>query len=84
LAFAVGGFALILPWLGAKTGVGLLADGTAILLLPGMIPGMAIGQLHGGGVHDVSWTGVEIASAAFYSGIAYFWMSRRDKRPSDP
>ena len=83
LSLAVGGFAILLPWLGAQSGVGLLEDGTAVLLLPGMIPGMAIGQIHGGSVHDVSWTGVEIASAAFYSWIAYLWLRRRDKRPSE-
>ena len=47
VAVAVGALAVCVPWLAAKTDVQILADSTAMLMLPGIIPGMIFGARYG-------------------------------------
>jgi hypothetical protein len=60
--------------------VQVLADSTAMLLLPGMIPGIIFGARYGGGIHDVSFPAVLIGSATFYSGVTYLCLRWRSMR----
>ena len=48
LSLMVGRCSILIPWLAAKTEAPILADATAMLLLPGMLPGLVVGFRPGG------------------------------------
>jgi len=80
IAISIGVGIVALPWLASLTEVDALATPTAMLLLPGMIPGMIVGATSGGGIHDISFPTVLISSGMFYAVIAYAFLRWRSKR----
>jgi hypothetical protein len=80
-AVLVGGAVASIPWLGSLTENDQIIAVTGFVLLPGIIPGMAAG---GGGVHDASWTVTIWASVVFWIGLAYVFLSWRERRESTP
>jgi len=74
---AIGCAVASLPWLASLTNMDSLLDYLSLILLPGMIVGMAMG---GGGVHNPNWTATLVATAIFWAWIAYMfirWLGRR-------
>jgi hypothetical protein len=75
-AVLLGGAFSSLPWLASLTENDRVIEVMSIILLPGIIPGMAAG---GGGPHDTSWAVTIWATYIFWIGIAYLGLRWRER-----